>query len=568
MIAQLSADRARPARTTSSNKTSFPLVAAAAALLYTSSAIAQSDSCQTPTVITGIGSFPFNTAGATTSYPGTPGECFPTVPGGFGPATIQNDLWFLWVNDTCTDFLVDVYTCGGPADDTMVALYYNHTSCPGGTDHARCCNEVIQTGPLTCPAGGPRSLVNCETQCCDLVLIQVGLDSGAAPVNGHLVITCQNPVGCGRPQGCCMPDGSCHSIPADCCTNLGGTSLGLGVFCEGDANNDGKDDACCDVPGGASMSIDLATGWDDIAGAVFPVNGNDDTWTVTAGPFFIGPVPHPAVALTPNVAWCPPMTNSRWVGPIAGTQGGANYAGNFVFRTCFCLANEFQNVELNFDLRADNGASVHLVHPALATSTLLATAPVSSFSCPTLTSFATNNQALFHPGENCLEVRLANTSGPTGFNLIGSLTAENARCCCEPLPDGSGCQAQACGNAQHVCRPVETVSHGGNVVVTRCDCLRRQCIDDCGDLRLCNGTEACLESEECATGEPPCGDSLLCDEAELICRPFDLKLASLAVHCLTGPETSCDGGCEMFDVEFDADCDLADQAKLERLLAE
>lgn len=532
-------------------------------------AVGQSDSCNTPTLISGLGAFPFNTAGATTSFPGTAGLCFPPLPVGFGPATIQNDLWFLWVNDTCVDPLVNVYTCGAATADTMVALYYGHTSCPGSSDHARCCNGVIPTGPLSCPAGGPRSLVNCETGCCDLVLIQVGVAAGAAPVNGHLVIDCNNPVGCGRPQGCCRPDGSCQNIPADCCANLGGMSLGIGIFCAGDVNQDGTDDACCDVPGGGPLVIDLATGWDETAGATIPIGGNDDTWAVTLGPAFIGPVPHPAVALTPNAAWCAPMAGSRWVGPIAGTQGGANYAGNFVFRSCFCLKNEFQNVELQFDLRADNGATVHLVSPTFATSTLLATAPISSFDCNALTSFSTTNQALFHPGQNCLEVRLANTSGPTGFNLVGRLIADNARCCCRPLPDGTGCEAQACADTIDVCRPTGTTVDPvtGQIMVTSCDCERRQCIDDCGDLRLCNGSEVCPSAEICEKGEPPCGDSLICDEAELVCREFDLTMTGLMAYCLTGPQTPCEGGCEMFDAEYDGDCDLADAALLELLLA-
>ena len=50
---------------------------------------------------------------------------------------------------------------------------------------------------------------------------------------------------CEGPEACCLPDGSCTVVDRHCCEVLfGGTPLGAGTQCLGDADGDGVDDVC------------------------------------------------------------------------------------------------------------------------------------------------------------------------------------------------------------------------------------------------------------------------------------------------------------------------------------
>jgi hypothetical protein len=90
-------------------------------------ALAQgSDSCTTPTPVSGGGPFAFNNSAATA------GPQDPTVCG----ITISRDVWFVWTAPT-TDMYV-VSTCGGTGIDSMLAVY-DGTACPAGA--ALACND-------------------------------------------------------------------------------------------------------------------------------------------------------------------------------------------------------------------------------------------------------------------------------------------------------------------------------------------------------------------------------------------------------------------------------------------
>jgi hypothetical protein len=90
-------------------------------------AVAQgSDSCATPTVITGQGSFPFNTTAATT---GTEGQYACS-----GSTGIQRDVWFSWVAPA--DGSATLSLCGGASFDSKISSYAG-SGCPSA-------------GPLAC----------------------------------------------------------------------------------------------------------------------------------------------------------------------------------------------------------------------------------------------------------------------------------------------------------------------------------------------------------------------------------------------------------------------------------
>ena len=85
-----------------------------------------SDSCTTPTPISGSGPFPFDNSSATED-PQYTNVC------GIG---IEQDIWFVWTAPTTDTYLAS--TCGGTGGDTVMAVY-DGTSCP--TAGALGCND-------------------------------------------------------------------------------------------------------------------------------------------------------------------------------------------------------------------------------------------------------------------------------------------------------------------------------------------------------------------------------------------------------------------------------------------
>jgi len=83
------------------------------------------DTCTTPTPITGNGPFAFNNAAATT-----------TTGAGTTCAGLGRDLFWVWTAPAAGAF--DVSTCGGAAFDTVIAVYAGAT-CPSATAAALSC---------------------------------------------------------------------------------------------------------------------------------------------------------------------------------------------------------------------------------------------------------------------------------------------------------------------------------------------------------------------------------------------------------------------------------------------
>lgn len=171
---------------------------------------------------------------------------------------------------------------------------------------------------------------------------------------------------------------------------------------------------CCPK---ANLNLNLATGIDDNGNAI-PVNTDDDNWVVTLDASG-GIVPRPATVITPHPVW-QTFPNSQW---ISANYFGPN--GDYEYRFCFCLDDRFKNPLLNLRLRADDAGQVFL------NGTFIGNA--AAFTDPNPPVISVNNAALFHPGENCIVVRVQNIGGaPTGLNMIGSLTAQDGKCCCPP----------------------------------------------------------------------------------------------------------------------------------------
>jgi len=106
----------------------LPLAALAALLGLVPTAFAQgSDLCGTPTVVSGLGTFPYSTTTATTGSEGQPG-C-----GGGG---MFRDVWFTWTATATDQFTLS--SCGLASWDTAYAVYAG-AGCP--TSPALGCND-------------------------------------------------------------------------------------------------------------------------------------------------------------------------------------------------------------------------------------------------------------------------------------------------------------------------------------------------------------------------------------------------------------------------------------------
>jgi len=97
-----------------------------------------SDSCATPTPISGQGTFAFNNMGATT---GPEGQSENLCVYGAG-ASIENDVWFAWTSDFSG--LAQITTCGGSMDNTKIAAYAG-ANCPA-PGSALACNDNLPCG--------------------------------------------------------------------------------------------------------------------------------------------------------------------------------------------------------------------------------------------------------------------------------------------------------------------------------------------------------------------------------------------------------------------------------------
>ena len=141
-------------------------------ILLASTASAQgSDSCTTPTVISGQGNFAFNNAAATTGSQGqSESICF-----FFGSTAIQRDVWFTWTAPA--DGFATLATCGGTGIDSKVAAYTG-SGCPSAA--ALACND---------DACGLQSQLGFNVTTGNSYTLQIGSFPGAAGGSGTFSLT-------------------------------------------------------------------------------------------------------------------------------------------------------------------------------------------------------------------------------------------------------------------------------------------------------------------------------------------------------------------------------------------
>ncbi len=362
--------------------------------------------------------------------------------------------------------VLDIYV----QDDTGVGyLELCYDVCPCLQPPEACCyrgGTCLDQDPLCCvPSGtpaGPGTMCTAAEECCfpdgsnqvqDPVCCTLAGGTPQGPKSGNVSLP---------PGACCLPDGSCLVLNPYCCEHLGGSFHGANTLCIGDDNADGIDDACCDDDAVNDVAINLTTG------ATGAPGGNDGTWSLISEPVpTTGPLPRPAVIIPSNLAWVT-IPGSQWISANSGYESSGP-GGDYCYETCFCLSETFNNPLLNFSLRADNNAAVFLNnYDCMVNNTADSTNPlwltstgIDTFNLATPTVFPQGSPPPlpFLAGLNCIEVLVHNRftsqggNTATGFDLSGQFTADHARCCCEPLPTGFGCESVICPNQGERCIP-------------------------------------------------------------------------------------------------------------------
>ena len=168
------------------------ILATLSIVLFGMPEVQASDSCATPTVIAGSGTFAFNLEGATGSQAGLVTDC---VNGAYD--FLARDMWFCWTAD-CTG-TVTISTCGLTSGNTVIALYGTGSAgcgCPAG-QLPTCCND---------DACGTQSTIHCQVECGQRYMIQIGSPPQTPAFSGSFQIDCA-----GKPCG-----GGHEPIQCDC----------------------------------------------------------------------------------------------------------------------------------------------------------------------------------------------------------------------------------------------------------------------------------------------------------------------------------------------------------------
>ena len=183
--------------------------------------------------------------------------------------------------------------------------------------------------------------------------------------------------------------------------------------------------------GCATDIINFNTGYDHVAGAIYPIGAADAYWTVVSDPDPGTTEPRPATTILKHPAWWTPMTNSQWISSYATAQDDLN--GPYAFQTTFCLRPGWSNAVLDVDLRADDTAAVYVNGNYVGTIT-----PPLGYWCfnqPVPQHFTVVNQAWFNSGVNFLKIVVTNTANVAmGLNAAvtlraAGLTVQKPQCC-------------------------------------------------------------------------------------------------------------------------------------------
>lgn len=149
-------------------------------------------------------------------------------------------------------------------------------------------------------------------------------------------------------------------------------------------------------------------------------------WQVVGQPVAgLGALPRPANVVSPTGIWCS-NCGGAWV--TASSTGNISLPiGDYTYRYCFCLDPRYSAPQLSLCILTDKSATVSLNGSTIGTVPFNAAGPCALVS--------TSNPALFRPGENCIEIVVHATGGPSGFNVAGGgVFATNGACCQASCP--------------------------------------------------------------------------------------------------------------------------------------
>jgi hypothetical protein len=156
------------------------------------------DDCSNATPISGLGTFPVDTTGATDSSQQT-GAC----------PTANSDVWFLWTATTTQE--VDVSLCGGIGGSDSVIAVYPGPSCPSAGTQIACDDDS------TC---GLESVVSFSAVAGSTYLLQMGDYWGGTTYSGTFTISASPP--CGPNTGPDIIVGDLQDIANYASQNVGG----------------------------------------------------------------------------------------------------------------------------------------------------------------------------------------------------------------------------------------------------------------------------------------------------------------------------------------------------------
>lgn len=162
---------------------------------------------------------------------------------------------------------------------------------------------------------------------------------------------------------------------------------------------------------------DLRTGVND-DNTLIPVGNDDPDWTVFVDASG-GSTPRPATVVAPHPSW-QTFPGTQWV--------SANYFGpngEYGYEFCFCLDERYSNPVFTLQLRGDDDSQVFLNGNFVGNG--------AGFNVAVVPPITVTDPTFFHPGVNCVRVIVDNIGGaPTGFNMNGTVTADDGVCCCDP----------------------------------------------------------------------------------------------------------------------------------------